>query len=132
MRKTIVLLLIAAALTGCKKECQWFMTGDDCEQEVREDFYGTYNGNFVANGQTYSGHATLSAHPSGPTQLLLDGNIVVRLGNTTTAFIDQQAFPGQVGATITGSLTRNGTSLYMEITILQNGNYTYTSFSGVR
>lgn len=127
-----MLLLIAAVFTGCKKECQWYLTGDDCEKEVREDFYGTYNGNFVASGQTYAGHATLSAHPSEQIKLLLDGNIIVRLGNSSRAFIDSQPFPGQPGATITGTLDRNGSSLFMDIQIEQNGNYTYTTFSGVR
>lgn len=72
--KRIALTLIAGlalAFTACKKECPYYMEGENCDTEVREKYYGTYVGTSTIGSQTQNTYFIVSPNAEGPEYIKL-------------------------------------------------------------
>jgi len=123
MKKLLLPLLLLTAFTGCKKLCDEWHEGNFCKDEVRERYYGTYNGYNSAMGN-FSINVT-----GGPSErdLNLDG-IEARLTSKTDFTVNSQyVFYGGTYATISGYGNFSGNTLHQYLTVNSTAFYIQAS-----
>ena len=98
-----LITLLMFASTGCKKECDYWYKGDDCSTEVRQDYFGLYNGTYEENDLTplflsdrFDVDVTVTAYPNDPKGFYLISpfdSVYAVLSSETTFSIPFHSYP---------------------------------------
>ena len=84
MKKLIVFIFSIVLLGSCAKECDQWYEGSNCDVEMREKFYGVFNGTLTGAGQTMTVTTSITPSSDGVQKLIIDGVAYVELSTTTT------------------------------------------------
>lgn len=136
MKKILLLLLVVTAtLSSCKKECAEWYEGEDCKTEMREKFLGRFVGSYTTtfNGQstTNAGFVDIVKSSTGVDKIIVDNNIRAELASTDRISFPFQNVYSQSGtfqAEGSGSIT--GVQLILNLAVTVNGQSGITTFSG--
>jgi len=81
MRKIIVSAIIATtALSSCEKECPYYMEGKKCENEVRTNYLGTYDGVLTVGNASDNATSVVSVISTEPKHIKI-GNLNAELSS---------------------------------------------------
>ena len=134
MKKIILALAVFVfAFSSCKKECEYWEEGKKCDTEVREKYFGTYNGVVTISGTPQNAYSAVATSSDGPKNFIIDSQIDCELTSETAFDIPLQNFySGGNAMQVEGSGSFSGNQLIYNCILTFNGATNVMSFSGTK
>jgi hypothetical protein len=92
MKKHLIILMAALALTACEKECSTGYEGENCQDQWSDKFSRTWAGTVSCTNPNYSGQVQTSWQDAGATRVQIDGSYFAELETSYSLLIASQTY----------------------------------------
>lgn len=123
MKNCLLVIGIILFTSSCQKECDYWMEGKKCKDEVRKKYLGTYVGTATIGGNTINSYGVVKVSNAGEKYFIIDDQIDCMLLTSTTFVIPQQLYYNSNGTfTVEGNGSFNGSQLIYNALMSSGGS----------